>query len=444
MKADASDAKASPEHVSSLSDDQVRTIRLELDRILKSQAFGASRRCQQFLSYVVEHTLSGKSEELKERSIGIELFHRPPTYQTGDDPVVRVKAGEVRRRLAQYYAEEAVSPNVRIEIPVGSYAAEFHWEQYGAQATAESSHPAVAREHLPRNAPPLPLRVRIWPWVTASLLVALAIVLLLVRDFALRTRPAVPPALQEFWAPVLASPQPVLICLASPVGYRPSLSLYAKGNRAHPGEYATEAQRFNTLLQLDPNTLLRWKQIDPLANFYVAKDDAYVSASLSALFERIHKASQVRAGHDFSYSDLRNSPAVLVGAFDNSWTLQLTSGLRFVFREHNNVGWIADRDLKGRMWRPHFDAYGNVVDKDYAIIARLLDSRTGQLLVAVAGVGQYGTQAAGAFVSRESAMEDGLGTVPRGWQKRNLEMVVTTSVIDGTAGPPKVVASTTW
>jgi hypothetical protein len=75
----------------------------ELENILASPSFRNSGRSKQFLSYVIQHKLDGHDDSLKERSIGADLFHRPADYATGDDPVVRVQAGEVRRRLEQYY-----------------------------------------------------------------------------------------------------------------------------------------------------------------------------------------------------------------------------------------------------------------------------------------------------------------------------------------------------
>src|ERR1700678_4348839 len=97
----------------------------ELDDILASPPFRNSSRSKQFLSYVVQHRLDGHDELLKERSIGDDLFHRPADYATGDDPVVRVQAGEVRRRLEQYHHEFSKGSIVRIDLPVGSYVPEF-------------------------------------------------------------------------------------------------------------------------------------------------------------------------------------------------------------------------------------------------------------------------------------------------------------------------------
>jgi hypothetical protein len=99
----------------------------QLAQIQNSHAFCNSARSKEFLSYVVEQALADHTENLKERSIGVNLFHRAPSYDTGDDPIVRVKAGEVRRRLAEYYAAEKQAPELQIELPVGSYIPKFHW-----------------------------------------------------------------------------------------------------------------------------------------------------------------------------------------------------------------------------------------------------------------------------------------------------------------------------
>src|SRR5580698_3555405 len=99
----------------------------ELEAILSSPFFRTSNRSKQFLAYVVQHTLEGNHEPLKERTIGAKLFQRPAGYATGDDPVVRVQAGEVRRRLEQYHHAAVSQSPVRIELPIGSYAPTFQW-----------------------------------------------------------------------------------------------------------------------------------------------------------------------------------------------------------------------------------------------------------------------------------------------------------------------------
>src|SRR5437870_8251995 len=92
------------------------TVREELIRILASHEFRTSKRSQEFLRYVVEHTLSGQSDLLKERTIGIEVFGRSTSYDPSEDATVRVKAGEVRKRLGLYYANQGVHDPIRIEL----------------------------------------------------------------------------------------------------------------------------------------------------------------------------------------------------------------------------------------------------------------------------------------------------------------------------------------
>lgn len=112
-----------------ISESRERAVRAELDRLLEGASFRTSKRCSDFLNYVVEHTINGPSGALKERSIGVELFQLPPNFDTGQHAVVRVTANEVRKRLAQYYLAESGSYHpVRIELPPGSYSAEFRWE----------------------------------------------------------------------------------------------------------------------------------------------------------------------------------------------------------------------------------------------------------------------------------------------------------------------------
>lgn len=108
-------------------DDSKQAILFELERILNSQAFRSSDRSRQFLAYVVRNRLAGHKDNLKERSIGVEIYRRKTDYATGDDPVVRIGAGEVRKRLEQYYGSAPADTALRIEIPRGSYAPEFRW-----------------------------------------------------------------------------------------------------------------------------------------------------------------------------------------------------------------------------------------------------------------------------------------------------------------------------
>lgn len=97
-----------------------------LECVLQSPSFRSSKQCQALLRYIVEHTLASEEHLLRERVIGANVFNRAPDYDTGNDPVVRARAGEVRKRLAQHYLlDTGQAHDIRIDIPSGSYQATF-------------------------------------------------------------------------------------------------------------------------------------------------------------------------------------------------------------------------------------------------------------------------------------------------------------------------------
>ncbi|HEX4228577.1 MAG TPA: hypothetical protein VHZ07_07895 [Bryobacteraceae bacterium] len=103
-------------------------IQAALLRITGSPPFRSSKRAQEFLTYVVDHALSGEFDHLKERSIGSAVFSREADYDTGTDAIVRVTASDVRKRLSHYYRQAGVAESVFIELPAGSYLPEIRIE----------------------------------------------------------------------------------------------------------------------------------------------------------------------------------------------------------------------------------------------------------------------------------------------------------------------------
>ena len=191
-----------------------KLVLLELEKILESPFFRSAARSKQFLKYVVLNQLDGHSEQLKERTIGAEVFLRPAGYATGNDPVVRVQAGEVRRRLEQYDQSAGRDARLRIELPVGTYSPVFHW----ATTTAQGPNTPSSLPQTPVNDPLR--RNRLLRWEIA----VLCVIVLLgagVAFFSWHKSAQQRTASEQFWAPVFATQQPALICLAKGVTYRP-------------------------------------------------------------------------------------------------------------------------------------------------------------------------------------------------------------------------------
>jgi TolB-like protein/Flp pilus assembly protein TadD len=136
-----------------LGPEKAAVVRQHVETVLASHAFAGSKRTQEFLRLIVRHALEGETDALRERMIGAELFGRPVGYDTGNDSVVRVRASEVRKKLAQYYSELGEhDPPVHIELPAGSYLPRFHFPPYEvethptSQPQSETTEPHVAVE----------------------------------------------------------------------------------------------------------------------------------------------------------------------------------------------------------------------------------------------------------------------------------------------------------
>jgi hypothetical protein len=111
--------------IASSSDDDTLGVELELVSVLNGPAFQTSARSSAFLRFVVEESLAGRSDLLKERMIGVAVMGKAFDYDTGADSTVRVRANEVRKRLATHYEAIAPKAGIRIELPAGSYAPKF-------------------------------------------------------------------------------------------------------------------------------------------------------------------------------------------------------------------------------------------------------------------------------------------------------------------------------
>ena len=431
----------------------------ELDAILNSPLFQGSKRCQQFLSYVVHHRLAGNHERLKERTLGVDLFQRPAGYATGDDPVVRVQAGEVRKRLDQYYQTTPNNSPVRIELHVGTYTPDFKWAhpaphpedsqtpQSGSEVQGTPHRMGNVQESAEVALPPLPEIKRSSAKHQRLLWVWWAVGIVLLAGFALmgstiyRTR-AHKSALQSFWAPALSSPEPVLICLAKPSVYLPSVKLYQRHSKT-PEKFLSQFERLSQTPDLQPDDKLVWGDMVEYPDYGLAAGDVYTSIRLSSLLGQVGKKNQVRIGGNYSFEDLRNSPAVIIGAFNNRWTMQMMSNLHFRFADEGDQSIILEEGPKGRRWYSKVDSNGRATE-DYAVVTRLLNSGTGQFVVVLAGIKSYGTQAAGEFVSSQEYLQNGLQSVSSDWEKRNVQIVLETPVTDNLPGSPHVVASYVW
>lgn len=405
----------------------------QLDRLLANPHLSHSKRFPSFLRFIVQEELEGRGDHLKERTLGVEVFGRDAAYDTTSDPIVRVTATEIRKRIAQYYQDSSHPNELRISLPPGSYVPHFEWPKPEFAQNSATAVPPPAESH-PRGEFPFYLArgsvhtqndratssgTRVRPrlfWLFGSILLLSAI-------FAegwswAHPRPS---ALDQFWAPVLASTDPVIVCFPQ--------------------------SHFNGITLRDAADPLHQHRLDEPMNGVIL-DDLQPLVSLSGLIETRHRRYHLMGEDATTLTDLRQGPAIFLGAFDNAWTLRLTRNLRFRFGNDPQMThfWIEDTQSPTHT---HWGIDRNVQEatnnySDYAIVARFRDANTGRLAVVAAGIARGGTIAAGEFLTQPANMAAITAHAPKDWDGKNMEFILSTEIIDGRSSPPKVEVTYFW
>jgi len=418
-----------------------------LEQILHSVPFRTSRQCQDLFRYMVEHSLAGSDESLRERMIGIQVFGRPPDYDTAEDPVVRLRAADIRKRLAQYYqSKEHAFGDWKIEIPTGSYKAQFHRSQdslsqvaVAAGVTRPHMEPAVLSDaDTPRSSARSLKRKLFW----AAILLAVGFVAVLARIALSPTASPAKSGFDLFWEPLLENSRTVLVCTGSNPVYLLSPQARNRYRKTHPREQDADPN-LQTYTPLEELKNLTAGDFLAAKNTYLTIGDASAIAQIASLLTSRHRAFDLRYGSDLSFGDLRQGPAILIGAFNNSWTLNMTDNLQFVFDSGDTPEMhVQDRSDPSRSWSPKISA-GHVVE-DYAIISRVSDSKTGGILLTLAGLNHSGTRAAAEFATNPQQIAKVMNQAPKDWKRRNLQLVLHTNVVNDIPDTPTVVAARYW
>jgi len=405
-------------------------VRVQLRQVLASPVFGRSKGCSNLLAYIVEATLAGDTQRLKERVIGVEVFGRAPDYDTAADHVVRSTAGDVRKRLAQYYMEPGRSHEIRIDLPPGTYIARFV-----RPATLPVSPPP---EPGNGNAAPVSRpgrRAVIWRGghysrferigISMAVIGTAVLCVLAVRAYLAGSSGR---TLERFWEPVLQSPNPVLLCigdsgppspLPQPGSPRP---VERNGRQVLPGGAFRGGDR-------------------------VFLNDAIALARIAGFLQNKAKPYRILAHSTVTFSDLQNSPAVLIGLRNNYWTASLAGPLRFTVEPGTvpNVLILRDKKNPSRSeWSVDLSTPYTQPAKDYALIVREFHPKTGQVVVTVGGITRHGTLAASDFLTNPAQISSLGAYGPKNWEKKNVVIVLSTEVIRGSPGLAKVIAAEFW
>jgi hypothetical protein len=417
-------------------------IRAQLDLMVRDEVFRSSKRSVAFLRYVVEQTLKGAADQIKERTIGVEVFGRKPSYDTNLDHIVRTAATELRKRLAIYYGGEKHRLELRMGLIPGSYIPRFTFPPQTTDAVAEqgiiaeltptppSTHrtlvelsPDPVLENSTVTIAPMHRRAaRRWIYILCAFV--------FVAGCLVGYRWLYRPTAQElFWKPVLETPGPVLVAVGDVPNGPPTLPA-ADGS----GDFSTPVPR-------------------PSSSATVPFSDTVTIAWVVGELEAKGKKVLIRRETVSSFSDLREGAVVLIGAFNNEWSLRLTHKLRFSLALDAEKHLIYIRDAanpaaRGWSWgtnqpRNRVGGAHSPALEDFALISRIRNSETGHVVVVIGGLYTYGTQAAGEFLTDPQFMRAIAKVTQLDSARQNLQIVLGTTVTDDTPGPPRVLAVST-
>ena len=410
---------------SSKSEQGKISVREQLDRVLEHHSFKNSKRCPALLRYVVEHAMSGNNgASLKERTLGVEVFGRPLDYDTNTDPIVRATATEIRKRLAQYYHELGHESELVIELPAGSYLPEFR------PPVPTVSAPLVIAENDTQT-------FKSFASFRLTMLLAGLCVAAVAIGAGIWRVAAQPTPLDEFWRPLVESSSPtVLIGVSAGWCGQPSISGAPTDSLPIPSRpgAAPPPQRSD----------------HPCSGIQrMAYHDAIAMAKVAGVVQSKGKEFEIRPTAAIDYTELQKQPVVFIG-LGSGWAVHIESQMRYRFKfdTGRNLTEIVDTKAPDEnYWGiPMFwaDLPAGQLTSDYGLISRLTDPVTKQSVVVVAGAGAPGTIAAANFLSDPKYMRDVLEKAPKGWSKKNLQVVIKTDVINGRSGPPTYVASQFW
>jgi hypothetical protein len=432
------------------TEEEKEQVRRQMERLLETAHFKNSRRYPALFRFIVEETLEGRGEFLKERLLGVRVFNRPPDYDTADDPIARVTIAEIRKRIAQYYHEEAHDSEMRIELMPGRYEPEFYPRKPRASPPTGPLKPSdgVSSTPAPDTETPIDLPAqktsKAWHalfrwWVGAIVVVCLTLAC------ALLWRLERPSAVDQLWNPVVRPHLPITFCLpnkdqagsqiaaaAGILSYSvPTNSLPPKSKDAgSPGEDTA-----------NPSFLYHEKNGEN-----VDFSDVLATTRISNWIATRGGEQKLRLAKSTRLDDLQQGPTILIGGLDNEWTLRAIAHLRYQFRGTDQEQyWITDTKNPGsRTWELDLKTQYPAVKRDFALIARVHDDSTRQVQVIVAGIGMSGTAAAGEFMVDPNRLEELRKRVGAGFRDHDFEAVLETDVVNGIPGSARILAVEVW
>ena len=445
------------------TENDLKSFQQHLEEVLCGEAFRGSHRSGQFLRYVINQSVNGHCDELKERLIGVELFGRSPSYDTGEDAIVRVTASDVRRRLLQHYGRYGTASEFRISLPLGSYIPEIArdvpvkmdaLEESGIELPREASIDFLDSSPPLASSPPLPLieeeasvlvdheKVpslleprRFWKQGKVLLcLLSIAVCGIFAVWLTMRT--------DSLWGPLfgfqlstkLITSDPNIAEVQSLTGQTVTLSDYANQR------YVPDAEKVPPQLMNLSTEILRRDQ--------AAAVDTGIAVNIAEWRDQA-KAGRltIQSARTLRFSDLlKDGNFILLGSpRSNPWALFYSDHLdfRFVFDKDSGQEIVENlHPRNGESSRYVPTAMGFATGQSFAVASYLRNpDHLGHVLL-IAGANAEGTEAVNDLMTDSSALSAVMSRcgLPRRAPIPNFQLLLRLSTMAGSPGHSEVIA----
>jgi hypothetical protein len=360
----------------------------QIDRLIASPVLHGSESLCKLLRYLAKHALDHPGEPLKEYKIATEEFGRAPDFDAQLDSMVRVQAGRLRGKLAEYYASEGAEDHIRVELPKGTYLLSF--QHRAANHAKTGAHITPTRDEL-HPGEHRPSRGWLATVIVLSALLVLSVLALYNTRRTISTAPETKPAaaaLQTFWKPFLDRPEEPLIVFS---------------NAAFVGRPETGMRYYN------PGHDSR----DSIWDHYTGVGEVLAVHNLDQVFASLHRNIRVKRGSLFSLDDAKNNDLIFVGSpSENLTLLEIPGTQEFVFQRVDSG--TRKGDLAVVNVHPQAEeakeylasSSTSPLTEDYAVVALLHGLNPGRFVMIVAGTTTFGTQGAIEYVCRQNSIEE--------------------------------------
>jgi hypothetical protein len=364
----------------------------EVEKLTNSHSLRGSESLCRLLRYLAEHSLADHPASVKEYQIATEVFGRSAHFDPQADSTVRVQAGRLRTKLAEYYASEGAEDSILVELPKGTYVLSFHHRSAGARTHSGNSFLHEAEEVPAQNTS------KNWlpAFVIASILLAASLVAIAMLVSSRKSAPptpvsnleAAPAVLRTFWSPFVTGPEEPWVIFS---------------NAAFIGRPETGMRYYNAARD----------QRDLIFDHYTGVGEVLAVHALDQVFGLLHRGIRVKRGSLFSFDDVENNDLIFVGSpSENLTLLDIPGSKEFIFQRLASgprKGDLAIVNAHPRSGEPAVVVASpatSLLTEDYAIIALMPGLNPARSVMILAGTTTFGTQGAVEFVSRQNSVAD--------------------------------------